>query len=433
MDIVPSEVYMYEQLKIQRMLGLWPPEENTALWKRVIYKLVFYFMLGIKITTLTAVLYHMYLEWGHLPDPFDNIIILASHYNTIFGMIYIPTMIDKFELLIKSVDNIFIVPTHFPEEYKIILKETMRSSKFITMIFMGPACLTGFSYAAKPLLTSSNGTESMSLPYQASFPFDVSESPGYWVAHLLLSVSMMTICLNGTVNCDFFVSLIMKTTSQFRFLQLMILNVKEDALKRKKQKEQEKIKRISTTDEISDMLQSLEDADDKEQVKIEDREDNIDSELIQILSEFVKKHQELLQFTEDLESLASPFMLFQISVYVVFLCLNVFAMSMVAVGSIEFINTMLFVVTVISLLLMPAWYGNEIRVQSAELAKAASICDWIDAPHSFKTSLRLIIQRAQKPVQLTALKFCAVDLNMFTMVLKATYSYYQVLHKIFNE
>ncbi|XP_069680503.1 odorant receptor 10-like [Periplaneta americana] len=126
-------------------------------------------------------------------------------------------------------------------------------------------------------------------------------------------------------------------------------------------------------------------------------------------------------------------MLFQISVYVVFLCLNVFAMSMVAVGSIEFINTMLFVVTVISLLLMPAWYGNEIRVQSAELAKAASICDWIDAPHSFKTSLRLIIQRAQKPVQLTALKFCAVDLNMFTMVLKATYSYYQVLHKIFNE
>jgi hypothetical protein len=50
------------------------------------------------------------------------------------------------------------------------------------------------------------------------------------------------------------------------------------------------------------------------------------------------------------------------------------------------------------------------------VAQAAYDCDWCDAPSSFKSSLTIIMLRAQKPVKLTAWKFFEVGLEMFTMV-----------------
>ncbi|XP_023708399.1 odorant receptor 4 [Cryptotermes secundus] len=105
----------------------------------------------------------------------------------------------------------------------------------------------------------------------------------------------------------------------------------------------------------------------------------------------------------------------------------------VPVASTTFLTILLFIICVLSLLLLPCWYGNELTLQSLELAQAAYDCDWLDAPQSFKRSLVTIMCRAQKPVRLTAWKFFNVDLQTFTSVLRATYSFYQVLHKVYSE
>jgi hypothetical protein len=58
------------------------------------------------------------------------------------------------------------------------------------------------------------------------------------------------------------------------------------------------------------------------------------------------------------------------------------------------------------------------------VAQAAYDCDWCDAPASFRTSLIMIMMRAQKPVKLTAWKFFEVDLEMFITVNSITYIFY---------
>jgi hypothetical protein len=302
MDPTPSEIYMYTQLKISRVLGIWPCTEQTMLWKKIFFKTVFYAMLFIKFCTLFAVSYHVFIEWSHLPDPFGTIAVLTAHFNTIFGMLYIPIRINKFLVLLQTMDKYFIIPTDPSQQH--LFEETMKSSSFVTKLFIGSAIATGFSYGVVPFTTYTNDTMAPPLPYHAELPFDVSQTSNYWVAYFLLEISMVTMCINGSVNCDFFVSMIMKTTCQFRFLQLMLANIKEEAIKRNKQKQQDKTKKPRVIDGTPSALSILSltdtDKDDKLETGVMEtnelnHKEELDSEFLQRLSDCVQYHQVLLQ------------------------------------------------------------------------------------------------------------------------------------------
>jgi hypothetical protein len=302
MDLSTSEIYMHTQLKISRVLGIWPCTEQTALWKKILFKIVFYSMLGIKFITLPAVLYHVFDEWGNLPDPFGTGVVLTAHCNTIFGMLYIPIRIIKFLALLDTMDQHFIIPTDSTQQRA--FDEAMKSASFVTKVFIGSAVSTGISYAVIPFTSYTNGTMTYALPYHATFPFDVSQNSGYWMAYFLLVISMMTMCINASVNCDFLVSMVIKATCQFRFLQLMIANIKEEAIKRNEQKQRERTKKSQATDGTSSselaILRLTDTEKDTTTAGLMDSDEGIHEtelhlEVLKGLSECVKYHQVLLQ------------------------------------------------------------------------------------------------------------------------------------------
>jgi hypothetical protein len=271
------------------------------LWKKVLFKIVFYSMLGIKLITLPAVLCHVFKEWGNMPDPFGTAVVLTAHCNTIFGMIYIPIRINKFLALLHMMDQHFIMPKDSAQQH--LFEEAVMSASFVTNVFIGSAVSTGVSYAVIPFTSYTNSTMVRPLPYHAAFPFDVSQNSGYWMAYFLLAISMMTMCINASVNCDFIVSMVIKVTCQFRFLQLMIANIKEEAIKRTEQKQQDRIKKSQAIDGTSSELSvlSLTDTDKDKAIAglmASDegtRETELHLELSNRLSECVKYHQVLLQ------------------------------------------------------------------------------------------------------------------------------------------
>jgi hypothetical protein len=301
MDLHKSEIYMHTQLKVSRILGIWPCTEQTMLWKKIIFKIVFYSMLGIKLITLPAVLCHVFFEWGNMPDPFGTIVVLTAHCNTIFGMIYIPIRINKFLALLDMMDQHFIIPADSAQQR--LFNKAMKSASFVTNVLIGSAVSTGVSYAVIPFTSYTNSSMARPLPYQAAFPFDVSQNSGYWAAYLILEISMMTMCINASVNCDFIVSMVIKVTCQFQFLQLMILNIKEEAIKRTEQKQQERTKTSKATDgKLSSELSvlSLMDTDRDKRTELTDSEEGnheteLHPELLNRMSECVQYHQVLLK------------------------------------------------------------------------------------------------------------------------------------------
>jgi hypothetical protein len=297
MDLRPSEIYMRTQLKLARVLGIWPCTEQTTLCKKILSKATFYSLIGIKFCTLIAVCCHVYNEWNDLPDPFGTIAILTGHVNNIIGTLYIPVRISKFLPLFETMDEHFIIPSNPTQQH--LFEKAMKSASFVTVMLIGSAMSTGFFCGVIPFTANTNDTMARPLPYQAALPFDVSQTSGYWAAYILLEISWLTNCLNGSANCDFFVSLIIKTMCQFQFLQLMLANIQEEAIKRKKQKDKtNKERAIDMTLAIS--VHSLTDTDDKITTGLMENDEpddkmELDSEFVQRLSKCVKYHQVLLQ------------------------------------------------------------------------------------------------------------------------------------------
>jgi hypothetical protein len=217
-------------------------------------------------------------------------------------MLYIPIKINKFSLLLKTMDDHFIIPTDSSQQH--LFEETMRSASFVTRIFIGSGVLASITYCLIPFTAYANDTMDEPLPYHAAFPFDLSQTSNYWMAYFLLEISMFTMCINGTADTDFIVSMVVKTTCQFRFLQLMLANIKEEAIKRNKQKQWDESEQTRATDwtqsGISILSLTHTNKDDKVTTRIMEKNDTnhkeeLDSELLQRLSECVKYHQVLLQ------------------------------------------------------------------------------------------------------------------------------------------
>jgi len=292
---------MRTQLKIVRVLGIWPCPEQTTLWKKILFKAVFYATLGIKLITLTAIGCHVYNEWNDLPDPFGSIVVLTAHVNNIISMLYIPMKINKFLPLFETMDEHFIIPSNPAQQH--LFEEAMNSASFVTMVFFGSAMSTGFSCAVIPFTANINDTMARPLPYHAALPFDVSQTSGYWAAYFLLTISYFTLCINGSVSCDFLVSLIIKTTCQFQYLQLKLTNIQEEAIQRNTQKEKDKTKNRKAIDRTPPALSahSLSDEDGKVTTGLNENEEQLnnemelDSEFAKRLSECVKYHQIMLQ------------------------------------------------------------------------------------------------------------------------------------------
>ena len=171
------------------------------------------------------------------------------------------------------------------------------------MVFLGTAMSTGLSCAVIPFTADINDTMARPLPYRAALPFDVSQTSGYWAAYFLLAISYITLCINGSVNCDFLVSLIIKTTCQFQYLQLMLTNIQEEAIQRNIQKEKDKTKNRKAIDMTPSALSAhrLSDEDDKVTTGLKGNEEQLnnemelDSEFAKRLTECVKYHQVMLQ------------------------------------------------------------------------------------------------------------------------------------------
>jgi hypothetical protein len=258
-------------------------------------------MLGIKLCTLIAVGSHVYNEWNDLPDPIGTIVILNSHVNSIIGMLYIPIKFNKFLQLFETMDEYFIIPSYPTQQH--VFEEAMNSASFVTMMFLGSAMSTGLSMAVIPFTANINDTMAWPLPYHAALPFDVSQRSGYWAAYFLLAISFFTMTINGSVICDFLVSLIIKTTCQFHYLQLMFTNVQEEVIQRTTQKGKDKTKNRKAIDSTPSALSanSLSDEDEKVTTSLRENEEQLnnemelDSEFAKRLSECVKYHQIMLQ------------------------------------------------------------------------------------------------------------------------------------------
>ncbi|XP_057654272.1 odorant receptor Or2-like [Diorhabda carinulata] len=130
------------------------------------------------------------------------------------------------------------------------------------------------------------------------------------------------------------------------------------------------------------------------------------------------------------ENIFSTIYFFQFFATTSGLCMTLFLLTLVQPYTFEFFFLVVYQAAVFNLLLVPSWFSSEIRRKSENIPVAAYCYPWVDATKNMKRDLAFFIQNTQKPIQMKALSFFNLSLEIFLKIVQSSFSYYTMLKKI---
>ncbi|VVC98469.1 unnamed protein product [Leptidea sinapis] len=95
----------------------------------------------------------------------------------------------------------------------------------------------------------------------------------------------------------------------------------------------------------------------------------------------------------------------------------------------EFVSMTLFIFCILTELFLYCYFGNELTVESDQLAGAAYAMRWEDTSLPFRRSLLLLMLRARRPLRPAAGRVLPLSLETFLKILKSSYTFYAVLRQ----
>uniref|UniRef100_A0A182PZ52 Uncharacterized protein n=1 Tax=Anopheles epiroticus TaxID=199890 RepID=A0A182PZ52_9DIPT len=144
----------------------------------------------------------------------------------------------------------------------------------------------------------------------------------------------------------------------------------------------------------------------------------------------LEMHQSVLECADLLKTITAPIMLLQLV-----LCILVWS-SMLLYFTISGFNTQFISVFILFLFDTTetfgyCYLGNQLSDESARIASVVYECGWEGFSSAVQKDLQLTLLRAQRPVGITAGKFCFMNMEQFGEVVKTTYSFFIVLREQF--
>ncbi|XP_050665418.1 odorant receptor 67c-like [Leptidea sinapis] len=156
-----------------------------------------------------------------------------------------------------------------------------------------------------------------------------------------------------------------------------------------------------------------------------------DTENYQDIVDCVKLHQKLIRYCNDLEDAFSFVNLINIFLSSVNICCVVFVIVLLE-PLMAMSNKLFFAASVIQIGVI-CWYGENIIHANANVAQAAYDSKWYNLNPKCRRSLAFLIQRSQKPIAFTAMKFTNISLVTYSAILTRSYSYFALLYTMYSE
>ncbi|XP_049840190.1 odorant receptor Or2-like [Schistocerca gregaria] len=140
----------------------------------------------------------------------------------------------------------------------------------------------------------------------------------------------------------------------------------------------------------------------------------------------VEAHQKVLRFVTHLENTMSPIAMTQFVCSVLVACSSLFQATYSKDLSAAF-SSMSFLPIPGGQVYLYCWAAHTVTEQAQMISAAAYGCSWVEESERFKHAMRILINRAQKPLVLTAGHLYPIDKPAFLSLVNASYSYYALL------
>ncbi|RVE50410.1 hypothetical protein evm_004947 [Chilo suppressalis] len=128
----------------------------------------------------------------------------------------------------------------------------------------------------------------------------------------------------------------------------------------------------------------------------------------------------------DLEDAFSAVNLINLLLSSVNLCCGLF--NVVFLNPWQEMNDKMFVIIALAQMGMICWYADDIARASAGVADAVYQSGWYECNARCRRAMLVFMQRSQKPLHFTALKFKAITMMTYGSFLTTSYSYFTLLY-----
>ncbi|XP_012054302.1 PREDICTED: odorant receptor 4-like [Atta cephalotes] len=365
--------------RILSFLGLWPLKPNQFLFIFFIIYMIIYCIMGA----------------GHLIKNVDQpeVVIANLTDNILFGMILGKMFICKrsCEIMIeflKSIEIDFTTRMYDNVQEKKAYLYYNKIALLFVKISTSMAGLAATMYYLRTFFENwsaiVSGNFSYKLPYPVHPFFEIKDTPTYICMCVYLALGIAIIVCGYAGPDAFVLSMTLHVCGQFAVLSCKVNHLLKD---------NENYRRH--------------------------------------INNIVLRHYHLIRLAEILESNFNIICLQQTLGTLLLLCFTVYhTISTSAYGDeTTLLAFALYVACVISTILAYCYIGECLIIESTTLREAFYNSDWYNNPPSTSKLINICMVRSEKPLMLTAGKFCVLSLNTFTSIVKTSMAYVSVLRE----
>ncbi|XP_071052071.1 putative odorant receptor 92a [Onthophagus taurus] len=146
-----------------------------------------------------------------------------------------------------------------------------------------------------------------------------------------------------------------------------------------------------------------------------------------VLKKIVIYHHAIINLAYEFEEQFNLLILTVFLANTPILCFSMYHASLYPITNEQSIQDFMFMSAITTQVFLYCYWGNELALESQKVASTCYEINFVGAHISFQKSLVIIIQRSQKPIEITAGKFTRLTLMTFVGMLRLSYSYYMVL------
>ncbi|XP_050553229.1 odorant receptor 4-like [Spodoptera frugiperda] len=142
--------------------------------------------------------------------------------------------------------------------------------------------------------------------------------------------------------------------------------------------------------------------------------------------EVVKIHQRLIRYIKDLEDAFSVVNLINVLLSSVNICCVMF--TIVFLDSWMEMSNKFYLGAALTQIFIVCWYADDIYRASVGVADAVYESGWYKSNTRCRRAMLVVLQRSQRPLYFTALKFRAITMITYSSILTTAYSYFTLLY-----
>ncbi|XP_043597827.1 odorant receptor 46a-like [Bombus pyrosoma] len=141
----------------------------------------------------------------------------------------------------------------------------------------------------------------------------------------------------------------------------------------------------------------------------------------------IRYHNLIYRFATMINEEFKLMIFIQFAVSTLTICMNLYILTGTNISLEMIVKIIMFSSCMLTQIYILCWYGNEVELKSLEISNMIFEIDWLALKETTKRDLLMIMMRARSPIQMTSVHVVTMNLKSFVILLKTSYSAYNLL------